>query len=209
MLWLLFTTITVYSLGLLISKLQKSCEAVVKALPKEGRKKAKKRCARQYIFFGMYHYVLILGGNMIEPLALAVTTKLRINRLAFPYRLLQMFRTTVLVCIGELFFRADSLDAGMNMFTKIFTDFSFSSAADLSLFQLGADIQDFIIVAAVVVLVLIIGIFNERKISIREKALNKHILLSFALSYALTMIIVIFGAYGDGYTPVDPIYAGF
>ena len=163
----------------------------------------------QYIFFGMYHYVLILGGNMIEPLALAVTTKLRINRLAFPYRLLQMFRTTVLVCIGELFFRADSLDAGMNMFTKIFTDFSFSSAADLSLFQLGADIQDFIIVAAVVVLVLIIGIFNERKISIREKALNKHILLSFALSYALTMIIVIFGAYGDGYTPVDPIYAGF
>lgn len=46
-LWLLFTTITVYSLGLLISKLQKSCEAVVKALPKEGRKKAKKRCARQ------------------------------------------------------------------------------------------------------------------------------------------------------------------
>lgn len=51
--------------------------------------------------------------------------------------------------------------------------------------------------------------FNERKISIREKALNKHILLSFALSYALIMMIVIFGAYGDGYTPVDPIYAGF
>lgn len=163
----------------------------------------------QYIFFGIYHYVLILGGNMIEPLALAITTKLRINRSVFPYRLFQMLRTTVLVCIGELFFRAESLDAGINMFVKIFTDFSFSSVLDKSLFRLGADIQDFGIVAAVIVLVLIIGIFNERKISIREKAYDKHILLSFALSYALIMMIVIFGAYGDGYTPVDPIYAGF
>lgn len=63
--------------------------------------------AWSYLFFGMYHFVLILGGNIIAPPVRAVNARLHIRAESFPYRLLQMLRTTVLVIIGELFFRAN------------------------------------------------------------------------------------------------------
>lgn len=163
----------------------------------------------QYVFFGMYHFVLILAGNIIEPASLAVTNKLHINRDKLPFKLIQIIRTTILVCIGEMFFRAEDLETGFAMFGKIFTSFSFQTLSDGYLFELGADSYDFIIVGVIIVLLFFIGIVNEKNKSIRESAYNINVFASFSVSLALILIIVIFGAYGDGYTPVDPIYASF
>jgi len=55
-------------------------------------------------------------------------------------------RTAVLVCTGELFFRANGLLAGMAMFQKILTDFTLTTLKDKTLFTFGADQKDFVIV---------------------------------------------------------------
>lgn len=162
-----------------------------------------------YIFFGLYHFALILGGNIIEPGVIAVTQKLHIHRDSFWYRAMQIIRTSILVCIGELFFRAEGLIAGFKMFYKMVTDFSLAPLRDGSLFNFGMDRHDYLIILISVVLLFVIGILQEKGIQLRASIAKKNIALQFGIYYALILFIIVFGAYGSGYVAVDPIYAGF
>lgn len=163
----------------------------------------------QYLFFGMYHFVLIAGGNALEPAASALSKKLRINRNALPYRCFQIFRTTLLVCVGELFFRADGLRAGLAMFGKIFSRFTLASLREGVLFTYGMDAHDYGILLVALLLVFLVGIFQEKGVALRERLSRAPMVLRFAAAYGLILFLVIFGAYGVGYLPVDPIYAAF
>lgn len=165
--------------------------------------------AWNYIFFGMYHFALILAGNIISPAVTATNKKLHINADCFAYRTMQMVRTTILVIIGELFFRAEGLKDGLAMFGKMVTDFNFSTLDSTLMDKLKIDVQDIIIVAVALVIIFVISVLNEKGINIRLSLKKKNIVIRWGLLYALIMFIVIFGAYGKGYVPVDPIYANF
>lgn len=165
--------------------------------------------AWNYIFFGMYHFALILAGNIISPAVTATNKKLHINADCFAYRTMQMVRTTILVIIGELFFRAEGLKDGLAMFGKMVTDFSFSTLDSTLMDKLKIDVQDIIIVAVALVIIFVISVLNEKGINIRLSLKKKNIVIRWGLLYALIMFIVIFGAYGKGYVPVDTIYANF
>lgn len=162
-----------------------------------------------FIFFGMYHFSLILGGNIMEPFVVKATETLHISRTTPLYHGFQVIRTAILVCVGEMLFRANGLRAGFAMFQKIFTDFTFNTITEKTFFSLGVDVYDYIIVAVVLVGIFMIGLRHEKGDSIREYIGRKPVAVRFAAYYALIMAIVIFGAYGVGYIPVDPIYASF
>ena len=162
-----------------------------------------------YIFFGMYHFALILAGNIIEPAAARLTKFLHIRRTHFLWRCFQIVRTAILVCIGELFFRAHGLRAGLAMFKKIITDFSLDGQNIQSLFSLGMDKHDFLIAAIGVLIIFVISLLQENRIAVREQIARRGLIIRFSACYALIMFIIIFGAYGTGYVPVDPIYATF
>lgn len=165
--------------------------------------------AWSYIFFGMYHFVLILSGNMIEPLAGKVLKALHIERDHFPYRCFQIVRTTCLVVIGELFFRAEGLQAGLQMFGKMVTDFSFSTLNAQALEAFNLDFYDIAIVLFTVAVIFVISILNEKGQSIREWITHRPLVARWAILYAWILFVLIFGAYGHGYVSVDPIYANF
>ena len=122
---------------------------------------------------------------------------------------MQIVRTTILVCIGELFFAAYGLKAGIQMFSKMITDFSFESIINGNILNLGIDIHDFIIVGIATVVIFIISILKERKIEIRQSLAKKNIVIRWTVYYVLILSIIIFGAYGVGYIPVNPMYAQF
>ncbi len=162
----------------------------------------------QYLFFGYYHFTLILLGNIFEPWIVAFCTKAHINRKSIPYRIFQTVKTCILVFIGELFFRADGLRAGFSMMKRILTDFQFHHIGR-EIASLGLDIKDYIVLAIALLFVLGISILRERRIPIREKISKKPLVLRWTLYYVLIFAILIFGAYGKGYVPVAPIYADF
>lgn len=163
----------------------------------------------QYIFFGMYHFLLILGGSMIEPLVLRANRKLHISRKSLPYRCVQIIRTGILVCAGELFFRASDLPTGWLMFQKIFTEFRLTTITDQSFFTFGMDRFDVGIVLVSVVLLIVTGIVQEKGIRIRQWLSQRKLYVQYACLYSLVLFLIIFGAYGEGYIPVDPMYANF
>ena len=162
-----------------------------------------------FLFFGLYHFTLIFLGSLILPVTRKWSAKWRIDRNHWLYQSWQLVRTFILVCIGELFFHANGLWAGLQMFGRILTTTSLASFQDGTLFSQGLDAQDFIIVLLSLGIVLWVSIQKERQVSIRQMIAAKPIPIRWACYYALILMIIIFGAYGYGYIPVDPMYANF
>ncbi len=165
--------------------------------------------AWSYIFFGMYHFALILLGNVFSPLSKNVCEKLHLSQSNVVFRIFQILRTGFLVVIGELFFRANGLRAGFSMFKIMLTNISFVPLNKETLTPLGVDIQDLLIVLVVVLVVFVVGVMREKGIDVQKFVCEKNTAVRWAVLYALIMFIVVFGAYGPGYIPVDPMYAEF
>ena len=159
-----------------------------------------------YVFFGLFHFVMILLGNIFEPFVAKFCEKLKINRHNIFYRIFQSVKLTIIVFIGELFFRAPTVTQGFAMLKNMFTNFKIPNGELLSL---GLDIQDYIIVVIAIIFLFIIGLLREKGINIREKIAEKNIFIRWIMYYALILSVITFGAYGPGYAPVDPIYADF
>ena len=95
------------------------------------------------------------------------------------------------------------------MFKGMVTDFRFSTLNEDLLETLGVDIQDLIIVGVTLLIVFVISILNEKGIQVRASLQKRNVVVRWAVLYALILYIIVFGAYGTGYIPVDPIYANF
>ena len=165
--------------------------------------------AWSFLFFGMYHFALILGGSLIAPAVKKLNEKIGFSPEKPVCHVIQVLRTCVLVVIGELFFRADGLRAGLFMFGRMVTNFRFSSINGELLKALSIDGKDFLIVGVTVLIVFIVSLLNEKGICVRKALAEKPLPVRWAVLYALILYILIFGAYGVGYVPVDPMYANF
>ena len=165
--------------------------------------------AWNFIFFGLYHFALILFESLISPLVKLVHKTMHINPEWKWYKAIQIVKTTVLVVIGELFFRAESLSAGFYMFRKIFTDFSFRSVLNEFTNNPGIDLPDLMIVFVTVLIVFTVSLINEKGISLRLVLAKQNLAVRWAVLYTMIVFFIIFGAYGFGYTAVDPLYDQF
>ncbi len=163
----------------------------------------------KYICYGLYYYVIMLLGMFLKPLTRKIQHAMRIRDGSKVYGAFQMVRTTLLVTFGMLLFRAPTLQAAFSMFASIFRGFSFQAIADRSLFSLGMDKHDFMVVILGVLLVLTVSILQEKGISIRNAVARKPLPLRWAVYLGLIMSVIIFGAYGGIYQNIDPIYAQF
>ena len=157
----------------------------------------------------MYHFTLILLGKITEPQVNWLIEKLRINRENKLFISFQMLRTTILVFFGELFFRAEHVKRGMIMLGKMFTNFTLASFKDGTILKIGMDAKDFMIVIVFTILVFIISVLKERNVNVRESISKKNIVIRWIIYYAIIISILLFGAYGANYEPVDPMYANF
>ena len=184
----------------------------------------------RYLFFGLYYFVLILSAGLLEPVFEAARARLRINVRARPWIVFQLLRTCCIVCVGELFFRANGLRAGLQMFASMVRDFSPVELVDGTLLAVGMDAADFAVVGIFVLALTAVGLWRERQTAADaatdepERAavggqeqqaaraaapIRAHLAWQCAGIAALVLAIVIFGAYGTGYIPLDPIYAQF
>lgn len=162
-----------------------------------------------YIFFGMYHFVLIVLGSFLEPGVRKLCHKLHINRDNLLYRFMQFSKLFILVVIGELFFRANTLKEGFRLFGNIINNFTLNSFFNNEFLKLGLDRADYVIIIITLIIIFVIGLLKEKGVNIRESIASKNIVIRWVIYFSLIMFIIIFGAYGPGYAPVDPIYANF
>jgi D-alanyl-lipoteichoic acid acyltransferase DltB (MBOAT superfamily) len=162
-----------------------------------------------FIFFGMYHFALIVTGNLLQPAVIGFCEKHGIDRQKPWYRGFQIVRTFLLVSIGEMFFRALSLKHGLSMFARMISRPSIAGFLDGTMFQVEMDPQDYVIVVVTVLFVFVISLLQEKGYKVRDHLMAKNLFVRSMVTVGLAAFLILFGAYGAGYVPVDPIYANF
>lgn len=160
-----------------------------------------------YLFFGLYHFVFILLETVLLPVSQKIATKINVQ--ARWYRSVQRVRTIFIVIIGELFFRATTLQDGQQMFSHMINNFTFNTEFTELIKRLKISVADIVVVAVAVIIVTIISHFKENDKNIRETIATLPIVWRWVFWYAVIVAIMLFGAYGGSYAPVDPIYANF
>lgn len=163
----------------------------------------------QYVLFGLYYFVVLAVGRLVEPMARFMALRFGIDRECALYRVMQTARTLVIVFVGELLFRANGCRAGLAMLAKAVRSFTLVSFANGSVFTHGLDRADCLIVVVMAAFMLIEDVIKERGTGIVASVSQRGAALRWATWVAVFLFIVVFGAYGPGYAPVNPMYAQF
>ncbi len=165
--------------------------------------------AWKYIVYGLYYYALMMIGLFAEPLSAKICRTLCINRESKGFRFFQIIRTFAIVNIGMLIFRAENLKTAVVMLKTIFVNPNLKSLALGAKNGLGLDLKDYTILIFGTLLILIVGILQEKGINIRERIAKLPFAVKFFIYMAAIFSVIIFGAYGEHYGAVDLLYADF
>ncbi|MEG2080748.1 MAG: MBOAT family protein [Oscillospiraceae bacterium] len=163
----------------------------------------------KYIAYGLYYYVIMMIGMLFAPVSKKVLGILHLKETNKAFAGFQIFRTFILVNLGMMIFRASSLTASIEIFKSIFVNFSLSPIFNGTVLKLGIDKYDFLVLAISVVFLLIVNILEEKGHHIIEELSSKNIVIRWSVYFAVIFAMIIFGAYGNGYGPVDFIYSQF
>lgn len=156
----------------------------------------------QFIVYGMYYYVIMLIGMLLEPVYTKLLEKLHINKDTAWLQGLRVIRTFLLVCLGFMIFRADSLSQFGHMFVQLF------KGGEWKIVSAGViDLYDFVAIFVSIAVLMFIEVLQARGIHIREKVETFNTPLRWTIWIGLILSILIFGAYGLGYSQVAPMYA--
>ena len=161
--------------------------------------------AAKYVVYGLYYFALIVLHNALRPLVSKLYAKLKIREDGKAISVLRIAKTFVFVCVGMLLFRADTLPVFGQMFASLF-----KGTAGVSLLKRAAEWQDLLVMCLGVGIVALSGVLSARKVDLSGMLLRRRsVAVRYLVCFALVMVIVVFGAYGNGYLPPDPIYGGF
>lgn len=159
-----------------------------------------------YIFYGMYYFVLIFLENITEAPRQKLIEQMHIHTDKLGFRILTGVKLFIIINLGEMFFRAKTVAQGFDMLKNICFDFHLHSLLET---DYGIDNYDILLSMFGVFIVFIVDILHEKGISIRERVAAFRLPLRWSFWYAVILFLVIFGAYGAGYTIVDMIYAAY
>ena len=162
-----------------------------------------------YIFFGIYYFVIIMAEILVTPLRDKLLEKLGINENSRGYTAFRIVKTWIIVVVGELFFRAETLTRGMQMFASIFVSFDAWALGGAGFEAVELRVVDYIAVLVCTVVVWIVDYLKEKDRISTEKLASLKTPVRWAVYYLLIFGVIILGAYGAGYQAVDLIYAKF
>lgn len=163
----------------------------------------------KYIMYGLYYYAIMMLGMLFEPLGKWIIQKLKINTEVFSYKLWQILRTTGFVFIGMLIFRSPDLHTLLEMLRSALSFQKIGMLFDGSIFSIGFQPSDCIILCIGVLIMLVVSIFQEKGYKIREEIAKQNLVFRWVLYYGIIFSIIIFGIYGEGYNISNFIYGQF
>lgn len=164
--------------------------------------------AWKYVAWGIFHAILLISSKVLEPIFASVNQRLKIRTESLPWHLWQMLRTFFLCCVGRVFFRAENLHTAFAMIPKMLLPKATLNILLNPPVSYGISIENIIVSAAAILILLIVDIIQER-IHIRESLARRNIALRWILIYGCLFVVLLFGLYGPGYGASGFIYEQF
>lgn len=157
----------------------------------------------KYIVYGMYYFVIIVSGMMLEPVFKKVASKIKINLDSKGWCIVKRIRTLLIIFVGETIFGAKTLKDAFHILGSVFTPYQ----GDF--FSLGLDYKEFIIAVLGIIVIFIVGLIKERGVDVRQGLYEKAVPIRWVVLLALSFSIMVFGAYGGMYSVTPFIYGNF
>lgn len=157
---------------------------------------------------GLLHWFYIVMEEVLAPPCAHFMEKFRINAKGRAVGVVRIVRTFFLVCIGDLFFRAASVGDAFAMLRESVAVWNPSVLINGSLFELGPERIEVVIVAAALLLLYLVSLLQQKG-SVRERIARMPLPVRWMIWYALLFGVILFGCYGPGYSASEFIYQGF
>lgn len=156
---------------------------------------------------GLLHWLYIVLEELWAPGFGKLLKKCHINPDGKGIKIFRVLRTFFLVCIGLVFFRADSVQHALQLL-KAATIWNPEVLWTGALFTMGLDWIEFTIaIVSLVILWIVSGL--QQNGSVREKIAQKRLPVRWMIWYALLFYTILLGYYGPGYSAAEFIYQGF
>ncbi|MBU3179554.1 MBOAT family protein, partial [Clostridium estertheticum] len=160
-----------------------------------------------FIIWGGLHGLYQIVENFTKPLRKRMLKTFKIKTDVFSFKVFQVFITFMLVNFAWIFFKASSLSTAITIIKNIFY-FNPWVLINGSIFELGLDSKDFFIALVGIILVLTVDILGRTK-NLRTSLAKQNIMFRWATYVGATIVILIFGLYGPGYSMQQFIYSQF
>ncbi len=157
---------------------------------------------------GLLHWCYIVTGELLTPFFQKTMERMHVKPQSKWLDVFRMVRTFFLVCIGLVFFRAESVSHAVHMLWKAVSVWNVGALFDGSIFTLGLDMIEFVI-AVVSLLILLAVSLLQQKGSVRERIAGMKLPVRWMIWYALLFYTILLGYYGPGYSAAEFIYQGF
>ncbi len=165
--------------------------------------------AWKFVFFGLYYGLLIALSQLLNPLFNKMADKLKINRHCFSWRLFGILRTLFLVSIGRCITRSGGFMSGFTMLKSSLTHWDPWTLYDGTMLELGLSQTDYHIVFAGILILLVVGILQEKGLGIRATLSKQNLWFRWLIIIGAVIAVLLFGVYGPNYTAQSFIYAQF
>ena len=163
----------------------------------------------KFIAYGAYNGLLIFMGILTGPYLDKLIEKYKIRTQNFSWRFFKIIGTFILITIGRYFSRADSFWTAQNMMRWTVLKFNPWVFFDGTLLNLGLDAKDISVLLLSLLVLLVVGIFQESGVSLRERIAQQNLVFRWSLYLVAIFSVIILGIYGSAYHNIDFIYEGF
>lgn len=158
---------------------------------------------------GLWFWLCIVLNQILQPMYKRLIAVLKIDEKLFSWHLLLSIKVFIFAAIGNMFFRLDSLDDTLRAIRSGFAQFNPWVFFDGSILGFGVTHIDINIMICGVVMLFIVGILQEKYESAREWMSKQIFVFRWFIWLTLFAVILIYGAYGPGYSASEFIYRGF
>lgn len=163
----------------------------------------------KYVAFGLWNGGIIMLSILLKPVFDICNKKLHINPNNFFWKLFQMLRTFIVVCIGYVFDVAPSFRQAINSFALLLTNQKINGFNKSGL-NLGLEFKDYAIIVFAVIILFIISLIQEKtNQSIRVFINKRNAVIQWLLIFGVSLVVLVFGIYGPSYNVGDFVYAQF
>lgn len=171
-----------------------------------------------YIGEGIWFWLVIVLGQVLEPKFKVILQTLKINVEGKAWYCFRCMRTTFIYAVGALFFKAGSLSAAIYMLKDAFSPIRILHTAKeivpaIVMVDQNIGTMRFVCIVFSVtlgmVMMVVWGIMEKEGHSFRTWMADKGYIFNCVVVYILLFAVLIFGAYGPGYSSSEFIYGGF
>ena len=150
-----------------------------------------------YVAWAMVNVVFILTSMQMEDFYTACRQRLKIREEAMWWKVFQVSRTFLLVCLMRIFSRANDIHTSIAMYSKLFTDFRVRELIQISTYKIGIDLYDIVILALFIVLMFNVSML-QRHTSIRKWIAQRNLIVRYSIYFGACFSAILFAVTTGG-----------